>query len=78
MLDPIILVGDRVAIAPHTDLWAMGARYGTVVASTTGVVRGRIHHLFYVRTDADSSTHVLDSGDLLAAIRPEGDGWVMG
>lgn len=37
-------MGDRVEIAPHLDLWAMGARVGDVIK----VTRDRVH----VRLDA--------------------------
>lgn len=65
--DPIILDGDRVALAPHLDLWMSGYRFGTVTAhSTFGA--GPIHHRYYVLTD-DGFVHPLDSDDLLGAVR---------
>lgn len=38
--------GDRVALAPHLDLWMMGARHGTVIGTDAdGVIHVRIDML---------------------------------
>lgn len=62
-----ILVGDRVALAPHLDLWMAGVRFGTVESISTGVSGGRIRHLFYVKCD-DSRVHCFTGEDLLGSV----------
>lgn len=59
-----IKVGDRVALAPHTDLWMAGCRYGTVTSINEGLTGGR----FYF-TDLDTGRNVtLEESDLLGAV----------
>lgn len=54
--------GDRVALAPHTDLWMAGCRYGTVTSINR---EGRFYFV-----DLDTGRNVtLDESDLLGAVR---------
>jgi hypothetical protein len=60
-----IVVGDRVALAPHTDLWMAGCRYGTVTSiGGEGMVSGRFYFI-----DLDTGRNVtLRESDLLGAV----------
>lgn len=40
-----VAVGDRVRLAPHTDLWMRGMRYGTVERLSPRSHRAMIHIL---------------------------------
>lgn len=40
-----VTVGDRVRLAPHTDLWMRGMRYGTVTRISPRSRRAMIHIL---------------------------------
>lgn len=65
--DPVILTGDRVALAPHLDLWIAGVRFGTLVKSdvvTTDGAWSFIHHV-----EANGRTYALRSTDILGAVR---------
>lgn len=66
--DSIIAVGDRVALAPHLDLWMAGIRFGTVESTRVVAYRGKFELLFFVRTD-DDRVHAFRSSDLLGAVR---------
>lgn len=72
----IILVGDRVALAPHLDLWMVGIRFGTVERISTASHGGRIRHLFYVKCD-DSRVHCFSGEDLLGSVMKDLLGSVM-
>jgi hypothetical protein len=62
-----IFVGDRVALAPHLDLWMAGCRYGTVTSiGGEGMVSGRFYFV-----DLDTGLNVtLDPDSLLGAVGP--------
>ena len=67
--DSIICDGDRVAIAPHTDLWMAGCRFGTVVAHGTIMTSDMaISDWFRVRLDTGRIV-ALAGSDLLGALR---------
>lgn len=56
-----MVVGDRVAIAPHHDLWMAGCRYGTVTSINE-------EHGFYF-VDLDTGRNVtLNEADLLGSV----------
>ena len=59
-----IKVGDRVALAPHTDLWMAGHRYGTV-ERIANVTRPFLYH---VRV-SPNAVYWLPMDDLLGATR---------
>lgn len=63
----IILVGDRVALAPHLDLWMAGIRFGTVESISMVMHGGRFRHLFYVECD-DSRVRCFSGEDLLGSV----------
>lgn len=60
-----VFVGDRVAIAPHTDLWMRGVRFGHVCDRVLDPETGDI--LFAVATG--STVVNLHKDDLLGAVR---------
>lgn len=67
--DPIIAVGDRVALAPHLDLWMAGVRFGEVVDTFVfNDAPGRIQHGYRVKCD-DGRVHAFTSEGLLGAVR---------
>lgn len=68
----IILVGDRVALAPHLDLWMAGVRFGNVERISTASHGGRFRHLFYVKCD-DSRVHCFSGEDLLGSVMKDAD-----
>lgn len=61
-----IKTGDRVALAPHLDLWMAGCRFGTVTSvGGEGSMGGRFYFV-----DLDTGRNVtLNESDLLGAVR---------
>lgn len=59
-----IVVGDRVALAPHLDLWMAGVRYGIVTSIQEGLVGGR----FYFVDLPGGRNATMDPDDLLGAV----------
>lgn len=59
-----IRVGDRVAIAPHHDLWMAGCRFGTVRPGNTGTTDPRVH---VIRLDTGRDL-IMHEDDLLGAV----------
>lgn len=64
-----IRIGDRVALAPHTDLWIAGCRYGRVTHSGTydGLDTSREGRVYWVTLDTGRSVTLLESS-LLGAV----------
>lgn len=61
-----ILVNDRVALAPHTDDWMRGSRFGTVVErsrNSEGVLR------YCIRLDYSTEHGWFTDDDLLGTVR---------
>lgn len=61
-----ILVGDRVALAPHLDLWMAGRRFGDVLA----VAIDNIGRRYFVEFDGGPLRTWLRGEDLLGAVNP--------
>jgi hypothetical protein len=67
--DSVVAIGDRVALAPHLDLWMAGVRFGNVVDTFTWNPRpGKIRHGFKVKCD-DGRIHAFTSDSILGAVR---------
>jgi hypothetical protein len=64
-----IKVGDRVALAPHHDLWMAGCRYGNVTRTGVAEATGRRWHLVTLDTGREVA---LEESDLLGAVRRAG------
>lgn len=62
-----IRVGDRVALAPHLDLWMAGVRFGTVVEEYRGETTTR-YLVDHGEGVADRAAWI-DADDLLGAVR---------
>lgn len=60
-----VYVGDRVALAPYTDLWRRGVRFGYVYDRVVDPESGYI--MFAVSAGGD--VHLLTKSDLLGAVR---------
>lgn len=58
--------GDRVALAPHTDLWMAGCRFGTVT-SVVDAMSTMSERYYYVELDTGLNTGITES-DLLGAL----------
>lgn len=59
-----IVAGDRVALAPHTDLWMRGVRFGIVTSIQEGLVGGR----FYFVDLPGGRNVTFEADDLLGAV----------
>jgi hypothetical protein len=62
-----IVVGDRVALAPHLDLWMAGVRFGIVTSIQDGLVGGRFYFIDYGEGVRKRNVTV-DESDLLGAV----------
>ena len=70
-----IFDGDRVALAPHLDLWMAGVRFGTVIAVQANEEGTRMYCVDYGDGVSDRTVW-LTAEDLLGAVnsRPGGGG----
>lgn len=68
-----IVVGDRVALAPHLDLWMAGVRYGIVTSIQEGLVGGRFYFVDLPSGVSGGRNVTFSADDLLGAVntRPE-------
>jgi hypothetical protein len=62
-----IVTGDRVALAPHLDLWMMGHRFGVVTSIQEGLVGGRFYFVD-VGGGVKGRNVTLQPDDLLGAV----------
>lgn len=70
--DPVIMIQDRVALAPHLDTWKGGRRFGTLVQAVINLnERGGVENTLEVRAD-DGTLLTLKPWEVLGSVRTNG------